>query len=112
MYTKSLLALLAMAANASAQTQVTTTSVTTTTSSPIVFTDMTIRTAILETRFLTGDQPLYDELVTRFDKDVVQGTASEFVTAKLAEREERHRRGGQAGDRRLHHGKEDGGRTA
>src|SRR6478736_7666431 len=48
--------------------------------------DMTIRTAILETRFLTGDQPLYDELVARFDKDVVQGTASEFVTAKLAER--------------------------
>jgi len=23
--------------------------------------DMTIRTAVLETRFLTGDQPLYDE---------------------------------------------------
>src|SRR6267378_2532344 len=58
--------------------------------------DMTIRTAILETRFLTGDQPLYDELVTRFDKDVVQGTAAEFVTAKLAEREERHRRAGQS----------------
>ena len=58
--------------------------------------DMTIRTAILETRFLTGDQPLYDELVARFDKEVVQGTASEFVTAKLAEREERHRRGGQS----------------
>ncbi|MDH6263822.1 [protein-PII] uridylyltransferase [Bradyrhizobium sp. BR13661] len=58
--------------------------------------DMTIRTAILETRFLTGDQPLYDELVDRFDKEVVQGTASEFVTAKLAEREERHRRGGQS----------------
>src|SRR5262245_2819009 len=58
--------------------------------------DMTIRTAILETRFLTGDQPLYDELVARFDKDVVQGTASEFVTAKLAEREERHRRAGQS----------------
>ena len=58
--------------------------------------DMTIRTAILETRFLTGDQPLYDELVERFDKEVVQGTAAEFVTAKLAEREERHRRGGQS----------------
>src|SRR5689334_21873100 len=58
--------------------------------------DMTIRTAILETRFLTGDKPLYDELVARFDKEVVQGTASEFVTAKLAEREERHRRGGQS----------------
>ncbi|MBB4393131.1 [protein-PII] uridylyltransferase [Bradyrhizobium sp. ERR14] len=58
--------------------------------------DMTIRTAILETRFLTGDKPLYEELVARFDKEVVQGTASEFVTAKLAEREERHRRGGQS----------------
>src|SRR5512132_4398444 len=58
--------------------------------------DMTIRTAILETRFLTGDRPLYDELVARFDKEVVQGTAAEFVTAKLAEREERHRRGGQS----------------
>lgn len=58
--------------------------------------DMTIRTAILETRFLTGDRPLYDELVARFDKEVVQGTAAEFVTAKLAEREERHRRAGQS----------------
>ncbi len=58
--------------------------------------DMTIRTAILETRFLTGDRPLYDELVERFDKEVVQDTAAEFVTAKLAEREERHRRAGQS----------------
>ena len=58
--------------------------------------DMTIRTAMLETRFLTGDRPLYDELVARFDKEVVQGTAAEFVTAKLAEREERHRRAGQS----------------
>jgi [protein-PII] uridylyltransferase len=58
--------------------------------------DMTIRTSILETRFLAGDRALYDELVARFDKDVVQGTAAEFVVAKLAEREERHRRVGQS----------------
>src|SRR3981189_3684037 len=58
--------------------------------------DMTIRTAILETRFLTGDQPLYDELVARFDKEVVQGTAAEFGRAKLADAEERHRRAGQS----------------
>jgi len=58
--------------------------------------DMTIRTAILETRYLAGDRALYDELVTRFDKEVVQGTAAEFVTAKLAEREDRHRRAGQS----------------
>src|SRR5271168_5395430 len=58
--------------------------------------DMTIRTAILEARFLLGDRALYDELLARFDKQVVQGTAAEFVAAKLAEREERHRRGGQS----------------
>src|ERR1700710_318555 len=58
--------------------------------------DMTIRTAIPGTRFWTGAQPLYDELVAAFDKEVVQGTAAQFVTAKLAEREERHRRAGQS----------------
>jgi [protein-PII] uridylyltransferase len=58
--------------------------------------DMTIRTAILEARFLLGDRKLFDELVTRFDKEVVQGTAAEFVAAKLTEREERHRRAGQS----------------
>src|SRR6202042_1603694 len=58
--------------------------------------DVPIRTAILEPGFLTGDKPLYEELVARFDKEVVQGTAAEFVTAKLAEREERHRRAGQS----------------
>ncbi len=58
--------------------------------------DMTIRTAILEARFLLGDRKLFEELVTRFDKEVVQGTSAEFVAAKLAEREERHRRAGQS----------------
>jgi len=58
--------------------------------------DMTIRTAILESRFLMGDRNLFDELMTRFDKQVVQGTGAEFVAAKLAEREERHRRAGQS----------------
>ena len=38
--------------------------------------DMTIRTAILESRFLLGDRKLFDELMTRFDKDVVQGTGA------------------------------------
>ena len=58
--------------------------------------DMTIRTAILESRFLFGDRALFDELITRFDKGVVRNTATEFVAAKLAEREERHRRAGQS----------------
>ena len=58
--------------------------------------DMTIRTAILEARFLLGDRELYDELITRFDKVVVRNTAPEFVAAKLAEREDRVRRSGQS----------------
>jgi len=58
--------------------------------------DMTIRTAILEARFLLGDKVLFDEMVKRFDEEVVRGTAAEFVAAKLAEREERHRRSGQS----------------
>src|SRR6266513_2657713 len=58
--------------------------------------DMTIRTALLEARYLFGDVKLYNELTARFDKEVAQGSAAEFVAAKLAEREERHRRGGQS----------------
>src|SRR6201746_2339171 len=58
--------------------------------------DMTIRTALLEARFLLGERKLFDEMAGRFDKEVGQGTAAEFVAAKLAEREERHRRAGQS----------------
>src|SRR5262249_59957184 len=58
--------------------------------------DMTIRTSLLEARYLLGDRKLFDELVARFDKEVVQGTAAAFVAAQLAERAERHRRAGQS----------------
>src|SRR6186713_3402944 len=58
--------------------------------------DMTIRTAILEARFLLGDRKLFNELATRFDKDIVRNTAPQFVAAKLAEREDRVRRSGQS----------------
>ena len=56
--------------------------------------DITIRTACLESRWLWGDEKLYDLAGARFRKDVVPGTAAEFVAAKLAEREERHIRMG------------------
>jgi [protein-PII] uridylyltransferase len=56
--------------------------------------DLTIRTAILEARYLVGDRALFDELVTRFDKEIVSSTAPAFVEAKLAERDARLRRAG------------------
>jgi [protein-PII] uridylyltransferase len=58
--------------------------------------DMTIRTALLEARYLLGDRALFDDFVTQFDKSVVRGSAAQFVAAKLAEREERLRRAGQS----------------
>jgi [protein-PII] uridylyltransferase len=51
--------------------------------------DMTIRTALLEARFLFGDRALYDELLARYDRQIVKGTAAEFVDAKLRERDGR-----------------------
>ncbi|MCX5513806.1 [protein-PII] uridylyltransferase [Kaistia algarum] len=56
--------------------------------------DMTIRTAILEARFLWGDEKLFGELTLRFDEQVVRNTGPAFIAAKLAERDERHRRQG------------------
>jgi [protein-PII] uridylyltransferase len=56
--------------------------------------DMTVRTAFLEARWLWGDDKLFDAAMHRFRKEVVAGTAAEFVTAKLAERDQRHIRMG------------------
>jgi [protein-PII] uridylyltransferase len=52
--------------------------------------DMTIRTAFLEARWLWGDQHVFDLASARFRKQIVAGTAAEYVAAKLAERDERH----------------------
>ncbi|MFA7604138.1 MAG: [protein-PII] uridylyltransferase [Novosphingobium sp.] len=54
--------------------------------------DLTIRTAMLEGRYVWGDQPLYEESRRRFWGEVVAGTERQFVSEKLAERNERHKR--------------------
>ncbi|MFL6854531.1 MAG: DUF294 nucleotidyltransferase-like domain-containing protein, partial [Sphingomicrobium sp.] len=56
--------------------------------------DMTVRTAFLEARWLWGAEGLFDAAMQRFRKEVVAGTAAEFVAAKLAERDQRHVRMG------------------
>jgi [protein-PII] uridylyltransferase len=58
--------------------------------------DITIRTAILEARYLWGDQKLYDELRKKFWTEVATGNGQDFVEAKLAERNERHARQGES----------------
>ncbi|ODT48261.1 [protein-PII] uridylyltransferase [Devosia sp. 63-57] len=56
--------------------------------------DMTVRTATLEARFLTGDKALFDNLVHRFETEIVPRTGPEFIAAKMAERDERHKQMG------------------
>ncbi len=54
--------------------------------------DLTIRTALLEGRYVWGDQDLYEEAQQRFWAEVVHGTERQFVAEKLAERNDRHKR--------------------
>tara|TARA_R110000782_G_scaffold268047_2_gene364036 strand:+ start:15479 stop:18241 length:2763 start_codon:yes stop_codon:yes gene_type:complete len=56
--------------------------------------DLTVRTAMLEARYVWGDRKVYDEARLRFGNDVVKDSARAFVAEKLAERDERHKRMG------------------
>ncbi len=58
--------------------------------------DYTIRTSLVELRHLTGDAGLAETLVQKLRSDLFKSTKTEFIEAKLAEREARHiKQGGQ-----------------
>jgi [protein-PII] uridylyltransferase len=56
--------------------------------------DFTIRTAMLEHRYLCGDSPLAGKLEERLWEELFKGTSREFIEAKLEERDTRHRKQG------------------
>ena len=56
--------------------------------------DFTIRTSLVEYRYLAGDAGLADTLGEALWEDLFKNTASEFIEAKLEERAERHRKQG------------------
>ncbi|MDD9876592.1 MAG: [protein-PII] uridylyltransferase, partial [Magnetovibrio sp.] len=56
--------------------------------------DLTIRTSLLDARWLSGNQALFREFRKRFHAELVDGSGPAFVEAKLAERDERHERMG------------------
>nr|WP_238475750.1 [protein-PII] uridylyltransferase [Rhodophyticola sp. CCM32] len=56
--------------------------------------DFTIRTTFLEMRHLDGDAALAAELQDTLQSQLFNGTAPEFIEAKLAERATRHRKQG------------------
>lgn len=59
--------------------------------------DLTVRTALLEMRWLWGDQDLFKELQERYRAEVIGVAGIEFIESKLAERDARH---AQMGDSR------------
>jgi [protein-PII] uridylyltransferase len=58
--------------------------------------DITIRTALLEARPILGDAAIFEDLLWRFDQEVVSGTPAEFVAAKLSERDARIAKAGRS----------------
>ena len=56
--------------------------------------DVTVRTSLLDARWIWGDQALAADLKARFQKDIVDGSGAQFVQAKLAERDARHEKTG------------------
>ncbi|RXR30972.1 [protein-PII] uridylyltransferase [Sphingobium fluviale] len=56
--------------------------------------DLSVRTALLEARYVWGDRAVYDTARGRFGTEVVKDGARSFVAEKLAEREARHKRMG------------------
>jgi [protein-PII] uridylyltransferase len=58
--------------------------------------DVTIKTSLLDARYVCGDEALAQEMQTLFDKEVVKGQDAQFIDDKLAERDARHERQGDA----------------
>ena len=56
--------------------------------------DVTIKTSILDSRFLFGDAELAETMQARFTKDCVEGQDAQFIADKLEERDNRHSRQG------------------
>ena len=56
--------------------------------------DITVRTALLEARYVWGDDDLYEEASRRFKAEVQADTARVFIADKLVERDLRHRKMG------------------
>ncbi|QDP19414.1 [protein-PII] uridylyltransferase [Sphingomonas xanthus] len=56
--------------------------------------DMTVRTALLEGRWIWGEEALFLDARRRFREQIIKSTERDFVAAKLAERDARHERMG------------------
>ena len=58
--------------------------------------DSTILTAILEARYICGEESLFNTLTRRFRKEIAATGARAFIASKLAERDLRHKKSGES----------------
>lgn len=58
--------------------------------------DVTIKTSLLDARFICGDELLANDMMALFRKDAIKGKDAQFIADKLAERDARHTRMGDA----------------
>ncbi|MGE0519655.1 MAG: [protein-PII] uridylyltransferase [Candidatus Binatia bacterium] len=56
--------------------------------------DLTVKTALLDARYLAGDQALYEEFANAVERELLKRNATRFFREKVAENEERHRKYG------------------
>lgn len=56
--------------------------------------DVTIKTSLLDARFLFGDEQLARQTEEKFREEVIEGHDAEFIADKLAERDARHAKQG------------------
>jgi [protein-PII] uridylyltransferase len=59
-------------------------------------TDNTIMTAVLEARYICGDEALFSDLQTQYRSGILEKEARSFVSHKLAERDIRHVKSGES----------------
>ncbi|MFO1091048.1 MAG: [protein-PII] uridylyltransferase [Hyphomicrobiales bacterium] len=59
-------------------------------------TDHTIQTAVLEARYICGDEALFADLERRYRNDIRPSDVKAFIAAKLSEQDARHERAGQS----------------
>lgn len=56
--------------------------------------DLNTETALLDARFLCGDETISKRLTDRYRDDLIKGREAQFISAKLDERDKRHKKQG------------------
>ncbi|MEI8233057.1 MAG: [protein-PII] uridylyltransferase [Verrucomicrobiota bacterium] len=56
--------------------------------------DMLSKTALLESRFIAGDRPLFDRFRAEFEKKCIQGCEKEYLAARMENQRDRHLKNG------------------